>query len=140
VCACVALFVASTVIQVMWPDHCVEDSIGADFHPYLARFVFNSPCGSSQASLEHAPLSFGQLTANSSRPFFVCVCVCGGCDSHGSDVVVRMGTNPKADSYSAFGDAFGGKYERTELADVLRKAAIEHVRSCPATTWLAECA
>lgn len=40
-----------------------------------------------------------------------------------------MGMNPKADSYSAFGDAFGGRFERTELEQVLRDNEIEHVRT-----------
>ena len=40
-----------------------------------------------------------------------------------------MGMNPKADSYSAFGDTFGGRFERTELEQVLRDNEIEHVRT-----------
>ena len=44
-----------------------------------------------------------------------------------TDVVVRKGTNKGVDSYSGFGDAFGGRWEKTELADVLRAAGVTHV-------------
>ena len=42
-------------------------------------------------------------------------------------MVVRKGTNKGVDSYSGFGDAFGGRWEKTELADVLRAAGVTHV-------------
>ena len=42
-------------------------------------------------------------------------------------MVVRKGTNKGVDSYSGFGDAFGGRWEKTELADVLRAAGITDV-------------
>lgn len=29
--------VAATITQVMWPDHCVQGTAGAEFHPRLAR-------------------------------------------------------------------------------------------------------
>jgi nicotinamidase/pyrazinamidase len=44
-----------------------------------------------------------------------------------SDVVVRKGTVPAVDSYSGFGDAFGGKYERTALAEELHAAGVSTV-------------
>ena len=41
-----------------------------------------------------------------------------------SDIVVRKGANKGVDSYSGFGDAFEGKWEKTELEEVLKKAGI----------------
>lgn len=41
--------------------------------------------------------------------------------------MVQKGTNKKVDSYSGFGDAFDGKWEKTELADTLTTAGIEQV-------------
>lgn len=42
-------------------------------------------------------------------------------------VVVLKGTKAPVDSYSGFGDAFGGTYERTALADMLQERRITHV-------------
>ena len=44
-----------------------------------------------------------------------------------TDVVVRKGTNKGVDSYSGFGDAFEGRWEKTELARVLRENGITDV-------------
>lgn len=44
-----------------------------------------------------------------------------------TDVVVRKGTVKGVDSYSGFGDAFEGKWEKTELCEVLTKAGIKEV-------------
>lgn len=42
-------------------------------------------------------------------------------------VVVQKGCNPLVDSYSGFGDAFGGKFEKTNMDDVLCKHGITKV-------------
>lgn len=42
-------------------------------------------------------------------------------------IVVHKGTKASVDSYSGFGDAFGGKYERTALADMIKERNITHV-------------
>ena len=31
--------------QVMWPDHCVQESKGAEFHPDLVRYA--ATCGNA---------------------------------------------------------------------------------------------
>ena len=72
--------------QVMWPNHCVQGTLGAEFHARLVR-------GSE-------------------------------------DIVVRKGTYARVDSYSGFGDAQGGRVERTELEDVLRDRGITDVFVC----------
>jgi nicotinamidase-related amidase len=36
------------------------------------------------------------------------------------DFIVRKGTKRNVESYSAFGDEFRGKYEKTELSDYLK--------------------
>ena len=41
---------------------------------------------------------------------------------------MRKGTNKGVDSYSGFGDAFEGRWEKTELADKLHEAGITDVR------------
>eukprot|EP00753_Platysulcus_tardus_P016233 PLAT5512.1.p1 GENE.PLAT5512.1~~PLAT5512.1.p1 ORF type:complete len:137 (-),score=68.24 PLAT5512.1:137-547(-) len=62
-----------------------------------------------------------------------CVQGSAGADFHSDllrgegDVVVRKGTKRIVDSYSGFGDAFEGKHEETELADVLRAAGATDV-------------
>lgn len=72
--------------QVMWPAHCIQGTLGAEFHPHLVR----SP----------------------------------------GDIVVRKGTFARVDSYSGFGDAQGGKVERTELEEVLRSRGVTDVFVC----------
>lgn len=47
--------------------------------------------------------------------------------SAASDVVVQKGKNRAVDSYSGFGDASGGRMEKTELEDVLRSRGIVEV-------------
>lgn len=77
--------------QVMWPDHCVQGTAGAEFQPALLE----------------------GLEAQGLEP----------------DVahVIRKGTREDVDSYSGFGDAFRGAYERTELAGRLDALCITHV-------------
>jgi len=70
--------------QVLWPDHCVQGSRGADFHPALA--------------IPHAEL------------------------------ILRKGTRPDVDSYSAFCEADRARV--TGLAGYLRERGIARV-------WLA---
>ncbi|QAY76598.1 bifunctional nicotinamidase/pyrazinamidase [Sphingosinicella sp. BN140058] len=62
--------------QVLWPDHCVQGTAGADFHPGLA------------AALDRA------------------------------DLILRKGTNPAVDSYSAFYE--NDRSTATGLAGYLR--------------------
>ncbi|QEF99167.1 nicotinamidase/pyrazinamidase [Stieleria maiorica] len=67
--------------QIAWPDHCVEDTHGAEFV---------------------ASLNQDQV-----------------------DQVVRKGTNPQIDSYSAFYD--NGHQQSTGLADDLRRRGVEQI-------------
>lgn len=46
------------------------------------------------------------------------------------DVVVRKGLDKRVDSYSGFGDAWGGKVERTELQGVLQRHGVEELFIC----------
>ena len=43
------------------------------------------------------------------------------------DIVVPKGTHAGVDSYSAFGDKFGGQFERTILEAQLRDKGVTHV-------------
>ena len=67
--------------QVLWPDHCVQGTPGADFHPELER-----------------------------RPF---------------RAIVRKGTDPEVDSYSAFRD--NHRAHPTGLAGLLRELGVGSV-------------
>jgi nicotinamidase/pyrazinamidase len=67
--------------QVLWPDHCVQGTAGADFHPGLER-----------------------------RPF---------------RAIIRKGTDPLVDSYSAFRD--NHREHPTGLASLLRELGVEHI-------------
>ena len=119
----------------MWPDHCVQGSIGADFHPYLDRCSRRSR-RSRRISYSYSGRALpGSALTVASPPLHTPAPRLAAHALHraDTDVVVRMGTNPKADSYSAFGDAFGGRFEKTELEQVLRDASIDHVRS-----WLSD--
>jgi len=70
--------------QYMWPDHCVQGTPGAEFHP---------------------DLRMDRVTH-----------------------IVRKGTNPDADSYSAFQDNYGKV--KTDLEDFLKSKQIELVEVC----------
>ena len=48
----------------------------------------------------------------------------------GGDIVILKGCNPRIDSYSAFGDAKGHRYERTSLEDALKSSGITDVIVC----------
>lgn len=65
-----------TVQQMMWPRHCVENTVGSRLHNDLI------------------------ITKN--------------------DLIVKKGTKKNVESYSAFGDEFQGKYEKTKLNDWLK--------------------
>ncbi|TLM98680.1 MAG: bifunctional nicotinamidase/pyrazinamidase [Actinobacteria bacterium] len=67
--------------QVLWPDHCVQGTQGAEFHPDLAIATF--------------------------------------------DLVVRKGTDPRIDSYSAFYD--NGHLKDTGLAAALRERGLSRL-------------
>jgi nicotinamidase/pyrazinamidase len=67
--------------QVLWPDHCVQGTSGADFHPGLER-----------------------------RPF---------------RAIIRKGTDPRVDSYSAFRD--NHREHPTGLASLLRELGVTSV-------------
>lgn len=69
------------IAQVLWPDHCVHGSAGADFHPELERQFFRA--------------------------------------------VIRKGTDPRVDSYSAFRD--NHREHPTGLAGLLRELGVGHV-------------
>lgn len=64
------------VQQMMWPRHCVENTIGSRLHNDLIT------------------------TQN--------------------DMIIKKGTKKNVESYSAFGDEFQGKYEKTKLNDWLK--------------------
>lgn len=74
--------------QVLWPIHCVQGTIGADFHPALKTEDF--------------------------------------------DVILRKGTNPSVDSYSAFMD--NDKKLMTGLEGYLRSLGISKVFICGLAT------
>ncbi len=67
--------------QVLWPDHCVQGTAGADFHPGLERRHFRA--------------------------------------------VIRKGTDPRVDSYSAFRD--NHREHPTGLAGLLRELGVGRV-------------
>jgi nicotinamidase/pyrazinamidase len=67
--------------QVLWPDHCVQGTPGADFHPELERQIFRA--------------------------------------------IIRKGTDPRVDSYSAFRD--NHREHPTGLASLLRELGVGHV-------------
>lgn len=67
--------------QVLWPDHCVQGTPGADFHPELKRQFFRA--------------------------------------------IIRKGTDPRVDSYSAFRD--NQREHPTGLASLLRELGVGHV-------------
>jgi nicotinamidase/pyrazinamidase len=67
--------------QVLWPDHCVQGTPGADFHPELERQFFRA--------------------------------------------IIRKGTDPRVDSYSAFRD--NHREHPTGLASLLRELGVGHV-------------
>lgn len=74
--------------QVLWPDHCVQGSPGAELHPDLRA--------------EHI------------------------------DMIIRKGTDPRVDSYSAFRNNWNAAGERpaTGLAGHLRELAVDRVYIC----------
>lgn len=74
--------------QVLWPDHCVQATAGAEFHRAL-----------------HA---------------------------HRATMVVRKGTNPKIDSYSAFFE--NDRATPTGLGGALRELGVERVVLCGLAT------
>ena len=43
------------------------------------------------------------------------------------DITIRKGQNSEVESYSGFGDAFGNKYEKTELLNVLKQHKITDI-------------
>ena len=74
--------------QVLWPDHCVAGTPGADFVP--------------------------------------------GLDTRRVEVIVRKGTDPAIDSYSAFAD--NGQRKDTGLAGLLRARGVRDVDVCGVAT------
>jgi len=44
-----------------------------------------------------------------------------------SDIIIKKGQNSEVESYSAFGDAFGNKYEKTLLQDILQSKNITDI-------------
>lgn len=74
--------------QMLWPDHCVQNSPGAALHP--------------------------------------------GVDWSSVDVVIRKGSDPRVDSYSAFQENHGpgGTRPRTGLAGWLREREVHEVYLC----------
>ncbi|KAA0174174.1 hypothetical protein FNF27_04395 [Cafeteria roenbergensis] len=89
--------------QVMWPDHCVQGSSGAEFHPSLI------------ARPGHR-LQAGDAVPDDDGP------------GDRTDVVIRKGTVRGVDSYSGFGDATEDKrQELTPLRALLAARGIEVV-------------
>jgi nicotinamidase/pyrazinamidase len=72
-----------TVQQMMWPRHCVENTVGSRLHPDL-------------------------ITSK-------------------HDYFVKKGTKTNVESYSAFGDEFQGKYEKTRLDAWLKALGITDI-------------
>jgi len=90
--------------QVMWPDHCVQGSRGAEFHPSLETDVgLVLQAGDDVGSGPDASVDK-------------------------RDIVVRKGTVREVDSYSGFGDASPDHVkEKTPLAALLRSRGIDLV-------------
>jgi nicotinamidase/pyrazinamidase len=87
--------------QVMWPDHCVQGSAGAEFHPDLETHIARSLQAGDDAGPEHDPAV------------------------DGGDTVIRKGTVREVDSYSGFGDATPDKTkELTPLRSLLESRGI----------------
>ena len=72
-----------TVEQMMWPRHCVENTVGSRLHNDLI------------------------ITTN--------------------DLIIKKGTKKTVESYSAFGDEFQGKYEKTRLHDWLKTLGVTDI-------------
>lgn len=90
--------------QVMWPDHCVQGSRGAEFHPELVTDIGSVVMrGDTVGDAPDAALD-------------------------ARDHVIRKGTVREVDSYSGFGDATEDKSkELTPLRALLRSRGIEAV-------------
>jgi nicotinamidase-related amidase len=105
--------------QMMWPDHCVQGTPGAEFHPHLDRAatdivvrkgkdarVDSYRCAGARPFPHEASfIAVGAGLASASGFSRHCLRVCVVC-------------------CSGFGDAFGHKLEKTELLDVLRSHGI----------------
>ncbi|KAF2073886.1 hypothetical protein CYY_004810 [Polysphondylium violaceum] len=74
--------------QILWPNHCVQESFGSEIHKGLHR--------------------------------------------EKSDIIIKKGTNPTIDSYSAFMD--NDKKHKTELESILKKNNITTVYICGLAT------
>ena len=72
-----------TVEQMMWPRHCIENTIGARLHEDLI--------------------------------------------TRKDDIMIKKGTKTNVESYSAFGDEFNGKYEKTKLDDWLQTLSVTDI-------------
>lgn len=97
-------------LQMMWPDHCVQGSKGAEFHPSLDVSVATTG-GADAAAVVDAPAG----TKDGDRM-----------------LVVQKGTNAKVDSYSGFGDQTQDKsiVNKTCLEEALRANGIKTVYVC----------
>ena len=95
----------------MWPDHCVQGSLGAAFHEDL--LVYGVGC--CWRVVWQGVRAVGPTS----------------CDLRSdTDVVVRKGKDARVDSYSGFGDKTDDKrFEKTELQDILQRNNIRHVRN-----------
>jgi nicotinamidase/pyrazinamidase len=71
------------VNQMMWPRHCVENTVGSRIHNDLI------------------------ITRN--------------------DFIVKKGTKKNVESYSAFGDEFQGKYEKTQLSSWCKALGVSDI-------------
>jgi len=74
--------------QILWPNHCVQDSYGSEIHKGLIRDK--------------------------------------------NDIIIKKGTNPNIDSYSAFMD--NDKKQKTELETLLKNNNIKNVYICGLAT------
>lgn len=69
--------------QVVWPVHCVQNTVGVQFHDHLIVTKM--------------------------------------------DKIIQKGTKKNVESYSAFGDEFGGKHEKTDLLIWLKNKKITDI-------------
>lgn len=136
--------------QVMWPDHCVQGSSGAEFHPSLmARPGPRLQAGDSVPGPQEteAATAAGAVAAaaagaapgagargraddaGSGRRAAAAAAASGDTPTPGpADVVIRKGTVRDVDSYSGFGDATEDKLkELTPLRALLTSRGIEVV-------------
>lgn len=124
----------------MWPDHCVQETLGATFHPYLERedgdVVVRKGTNARVDSYRYGATKVLHSLVSPGRRCAACrlararslqpCCYTRFNDSDNS-VRNRVFTRFFRRGCSGFGDARGHTLEKTELEDVLTAAGITDV-------------